>query len=371
MLRRELHAHPELSGCEKETASRILRRFEALRPDETIVGLGGSGIAFVFSGVEPGPTVMLRCELDALPIPESLEIEHRSQFDGVSHKCGHDGHMAILWAVGARLSQSRPSRGRVALVFQPAEETGTGAAAVIADPRFEAVRPDYVFALHNLPRYDLGTVVVREGIFTSASRGAVIRLSGRTAHAAQPETGISPALAMCRVIEKLQSIASILEIGEEVAFATVVGARLGERAFGTAPGEAEVYATLRAETDGTMERMVARLSAIVEAQSVSENLRAKITYEDVFETTINAPRAVEAIKLAASRCGLSVEFPPRAFRWSEDFGRFTAIAEGAMFGLGAGVRQADLHDPDYDFPDELISIGTELLSEIVMDALKR
>ncbi|MCZ6762346.1 MAG: M20/M25/M40 family metallo-hydrolase, partial [Gammaproteobacteria bacterium] len=128
-LRREIHRNPERSGCETGTAQRLLRFFEPLRPDRVIEGLGGTGIAFVFSGTQAGPTILLRSELDALPIHEVNEFDHRSLHDGTSHKCGHDGHMAILAAVGEKLSKKRPARGRVVLLYQPAEETGQGAAA--------------------------------------------------------------------------------------------------------------------------------------------------------------------------------------------------------------------------------------------------
>ncbi|MBE9080318.1 amidohydrolase [Romeria aff. gracilis LEGE 07310] len=236
-LRRRLHRQPELSGAEFQTAQQILHFFADLKPDETLTELGGTGVAFVFSGAEPGPTVLLRCELDALPIQEENTFAHRSTAAGCAHKCGHDGHMAILAAVGIQLAAQRPLRGRVVLLYQPAEETGQGAAAVIADEKFSQIRPDYVFALHNLPGQPLGQVVVRSGTFSCASRGVTITLLGKTAHAAQPETGISPAAAMCQLIDELSQLPTRLGFGDELAFATVVGARLGEKAFGTSPAK--------------------------------------------------------------------------------------------------------------------------------------
>ena len=158
-LRHELHRHPEVSGFEAETAARIFRFFEPLQPDEVLRGLGGHGAAFVFSGAEPGPTVLLRCELDGLPIRELSQAAHCSTVDGRSHACGHDGHMAILASVGETLSTARPPKGRVVLLFQPAEENGGGAEAVIRDTRFPKIRPDFVFALHNLPGFPLGQAV--------------------------------------------------------------------------------------------------------------------------------------------------------------------------------------------------------------------
>lgn len=361
-LRHALHAHPELSGEETATARRLLDFFSALEPDEVVNEVAGNGFAVAFGGTEDGPTIMLRSELDALPIHETIDMKHRSTRDGVSHKCGHDGHMAILAAVGARLARRRPAKLRVLLMFQPAEETGAGAAAVVADPAFARLRPDRVFALHNLPGYPLGQVVVRAGTFTCASRGMCIRLHGRTAHAAQPQTGRSPAAAMCRVIAAMDELRE--RFGEnELAFATVVGASLGARAFGIAPGVAEVWVTLRTETDTTMTAMVAHCEDRVRAIADAALLAVDTGYEDVFDATVNSENAVAEIRRACE--GLSVLEAPEPFRWSEDFGKFTQTADGALFGLGAGETQPDLHDEDYDFPDALVDAGAEVFLRLI------
>lgn len=367
-LRREIHRNPERSGRETGTAKRLLRFFEPLQPDEVIEELGGTGIAFVFSGTQAGPTILLRSELDALPIQEVNEFEHRSLHDGTSHKCGHDGHMAILAAVGEKLSQKRPARGRVVLLYQPAEETGQGAAAVVADEKFAPIKPDFCFALHNLPGFPLGEIVVRNGTFSCASRGLAIRLTGKTAHAAQPETGVSPAKAMCQLIAELSELPSVMDFGNELAFATVVGSRLGEQAFGTAPGEAEIWATLRSETDATMARMVSHAEGRIRQLAVEHGLESGIAYRDIFAATVNSERAVDVIRRAAGNGPLSIAEQP--FRWSEDFGCFASVAQCAMFGLGAGEAMAELHNPDYDFPDALISLGADIFLGILEQAGK-
>lgn len=367
-LRRELHRHPELSGSEAETASRIRRFFEPLRPDEIIKGLGGHGVAFVFSGPERGPTVLLRCELDALPIRELSQAAHCSTVDGRSHACGHDGHMAILASVGQTLSATRPPKGRVVLLFQPAEENGGGAEAVIQDKRFSTIRPDFVFALHNLPGFPLGRIVVRSGTFCCASRGIVVSLEGTPAHAAQPETGTSPARAMCRIMKLIDDLPGRLGAGDEVAFATIVGARLGaDDAFGTAPGDARVMATLRSETDATLNRMVELLETSVHRIAARNGLRHDVSFCDDFVATVNSRKAVAVIRRAAG--GRSVEVLEGPFRWSEDFGRLTAIAEGAVFGIGAGEGTPALHNPAYDFPDELIPLGAAVFEGIIRECL--
>jgi amidohydrolase len=368
-LRHSLHQNPELSGQETGTARRIVEFFEPLRPDETLTELGGTGLAFSFGSSESGPTVLLRCELDALPIQEVNEMSYRSVTDGASHKCGHDGHMAILAEVGAALSEKRPNNGRVVLLYQPAEESGAGAAAVIADQQFDEIRPDYVFGLHNLPGFPAGEVILRPGTFACASRGMIVRLKGKTAHAAQPETGISPSRAMCKIIDEFEKLSERLSVGSELVLATVVGAHLGENSFGIAPDVATVYATLRSETDDTMKSVVRHCESLVEDTAKAEALEFDVAYEEIFSATMNSDKAVSTIEKACE--GLAVTRVEQPFRWSEDFGRFTQISEGAFFGLGAGVDRPQLHNADYDFPDELIAKGSQVFLRIVDQYLDR
>lgn len=358
-LRRELHKHPDLSGQERETARRIVDFFVALHPDNIIEHLGGNGVAIIFSGEEAGPTILLRCELDALPVEETLNAAHCSIRPGLSHACGHDGHMAILAAVGTQLALKRPHKGKVVLLYQPAEETGAGAAAVLADSKFAAISPDSTFALHNLPGYPLGQVIIRSGTFACASRGMAIRLLGTAAHAAQPETGQSPTNAMCRIIEALTNLPPGLVPASETAFATVVGATLGERAFGIAPDRADIWLTLRSENDTTMSRIVDYAERVVRKWASADNLEYTIGYEDIFPATLNSPRAVERVCRATEVDALHILDKP--FRWSEDFGRFTALCDGALIGIGAGTDVPALHNPDYDFPDSLIVPAAQLL----------
>lgn len=367
-LRRELHQCAELSGQERETAARVMAFFEPLGPDQVYSNLGGHGLAFVFAGADPGLTVLLRCDLDALPIREVNDFPHVSMSSGVSHKCGHDGHMAIMAAVGVKLAGRRPARGRAVLLFQPAEENGQGARAVIEDPRFGKIRPDHVFALHNLPGFAMGEVLVREGTFCCASSGVVIELEGSTGHAAQPETGRNPAGAMCGIMEALENLGGPSGVAEEISFATVVGARLGvDDCFGTTPGAARIMATIRAETDESLTRLASRVESTVAGIAENEGLSWDLTYRDEFPATVNAPDAVATIRRTATSGTVKDMASP--FHWSEDFGYFTGLTNGALFGLGAGVETPALHHPAYDFPDELIQSGAALLRNILEDYL--
>lgn len=367
-LRHALHAHPELSGCEIQTSERIRQFFEPLEADEVLTGIGGAGLAFCFGSSDNGPTIMLRCELDGLPIHESTDVAHRSEINGASHACGHDGHMAILAAVGERLAVQRPARGRVVLLFQPAEETGAGARAVVADAAFQKLRPDWVFGLHNLPGYPLGQLVVRGGTFTCASRGMRISLRGKSAHAAQPETGTTPAGGLTRILDALGDLPVSLAGRDELMFATVVGANMGGRNFGLVPDRAELCATLRCETDTTMRALVAWAERRAEEIAKSEGLGIEIGYEDVFDATENDDDAVACIMDACE--GMPMQRAVEPFRWSEDFGQFTQRCKGAFFGLGAGNDAPDLHNDDYDFPDELVAIGAEMFLRILSNKLE-
>jgi len=365
-LRRELHRIPEPAGRETRTAARIRAFLATCRPTRVIHPIAGCGLACIFEGHEPGPTIGFRCELDALPIEERNQIPWRSELTGLSHKCGHDGHMAIVAGLAGLARESRPGRGRLVLIYQPAEETGTGGPAYCEDPAFATLALDRVYALHNLPTYPLGTVVVRNGCFCCASRGMCIRLTGRTAHAAHPENGRSPAAAMCRIIAGLAALPNT--IADAFTLVTVVGAKLGEAAFGTAPGDAEIYATLRGDADEAMRRLVTAAEALVARAAGTEGLKHEIDWRDIFTVTENHTEPTEAVRRAARDSGRPIVERTEALRFSEDFGAFTARVPGALFGLGSGPGP-DLHNDDYDFPDTLIPIGTRLFYQLAREPL--
>ncbi|TDE33925.1 amidohydrolase [Antarcticimicrobium sediminis] len=368
--RRELHRHPEVSGEEAETAQRVQAVLQATGPDRIVTGLGGHGVAAVYEGSAPGPRVLLRCELDALPIEEHTKAAYRSTVPGKGHLCGHDGHMAMLAATARLLGRSRPARGSVVLMFQPAEEDGSGAAKVIGDPGFAALQPDFAFAIHNMPGMPLGRVALTPGPSACASRGMRLRLIGKTAHASQPETGLSPMPVLSKLMPALTALGQGGPLDDPgFALATVTHARLGAPAFGIAPGEAELFVTLRSLTDGRMEQLVSEAEALVQEAAAAAGLEADITYEDVFVTTTSDADAVAIASRALDHLGIPHGRDPLPMRPSEDFGRFGAGAELAFLLLGAGEGRPALHNPDYDFPDELIPTGAAIFTAIVDEIL--
>lgn len=365
-LRHRLHREPELSGQEVQTASVIREFLTQCHPDEIHDGLGGHGLAAVFRApsLKPGPVVMLRAELDALPLDENLEMPWASKTKGCAHKCGHDGHMAILAGVARRLQRRPLESGSAVLLFQPAEETGTGAAALLADDRFQALRPDWIFALHNLPGHEAWQILTREGAFAAGSAGVRIKLTGATSHAAYPEQGKSPDLAMTELVTGLINLNDSDDDG--LALVTVVHARLGEQSFGISPGEAEILATIRADKNEVLQKLKAEAGDLGRLVCQRHDLICAVEFCEEFPVTMNDSDAVHLLRQVAGELDLDIELPDEGpFRWSEDFGLLIQWAgRGAMFGLGAGVKHPVLHGPDYDFNDELILPGFTVMERL-------
>jgi len=372
-FRRQLHAHPELSEHEQGTAAAIVKRLAATRPSEIVDELGSmqTGICAIYDSGVPGPVVLVRAELDALPIEESNSFEHRSSTPGVSHKCGHDGHMATLIAVAESLNAKPISRGRVYLLFQPAEETGTGASAVLADPHFRAlVPPDYVYAFHNVPKFPLGRVLLRRGLFAQGSVGFIVRYRGRTSHSSYPEHGINPSAAVTALVAQVNRFHYILtDRVEAPILGTVSYAELGNADkgpnFGTTPGEGVVMGVVRAHRTSDLETVRDELASLAARLAADSQLDHDISWHEAFAATESDDECVATIEAAAKSAGRDVTYLDDPFRWSEDFGYFTAAFKGAFFGIGSGADQPQLHDDGYDYPDELIGIGANIYRAII------
>jgi amidohydrolase len=368
-LRKTLHRNAEPSGAENETGQIIVDFLSRFAPSKIVTGLGDSGLAAVYRFKAPGPTLLFRAELDALPIREDNDFSYRSRTANVSHKCGHDGHMAIVSGLAALLHADPARKGRVVLLFQPAEETGQGAAQVIESDGFKSLNPDYVFALHNLPGIQTGTVAVKSGVIACASIGLQLVLQGKTAHASQPEDGISPTAAMCDIIQSLTKMPHRLGVDDSHEIVTVVFARLGEKTFGTAPGYAEIMATLRSRQNDRLNAMMKEAGRIAADFSRKYNLNSETAWHDHFMACQNHPDAVAMVLQAAQACSQQVVHLTEPFRWSEDFGRFTDRYPGVLFALGAGKGTLPLHNSGYDFPDTLLPIGLSLFWQIIKQTL--
>ena len=368
-FRRHLHERPELSGEEAATACEMLSFLETAPPDRVVKNLGGHGLAAIYQGARAGPTLLFRAELDGLPIQEFSDAPYRSKTPGKAHVCGHDGHLATLAALARGFARQRPQRGRIVLLFQPAEENGAGASAVLADEKFDEITPDFAFAFHNMPGLPLGKAALKAGPINCASRGLQAILRGKTAHASMPEYGVSPLRAFVRLLPELTALGRAGALDEGYSLVTVTHAEMGERAFGVAPGAAEIWATLRTLTDATMARLVSQAESLVRDVAAADGLRVEFAYRDVFGHCENAPAAVEMLARALDAEGIMWDEDGLPMRASEDFGAFRARAASAMFLLGAGEEHASLHNPDYDFPDDLIAIASGVMMRVARDAL--
>ncbi|GAB5436907.1 amidohydrolase [Falsiruegeria mediterranea] len=356
-LRHDLHRTPEISGEEAQTAAKVTQIMRDLGADHVLTDIGGHGVAAIFDSGQTGPTVAVRCELDALPIPEETGAPYASETPGKGHLCGHDGHMTIVVAVAEALAAKRPAKGRAVLIFQPAEETGKGAPAFRADPQFTKIAPDTIFSLHNLPGLALGHVELCTSAANCASRGMRVVLSGKTSHAAAPQDGLSPAAAMADLMPKLAALGQGGALDADFALTTLTHATLGEPTFGVAPGHGELWVTLRTVTDAKMAALVDEAETLVQTAANDAGLTVTISYDDIFEACTNAAEATHHLHQACLSLAVPVQLTDTPQKFSEDFGQFGKSADAAMFWLGSGEDHAQLHNPDYDFPDALIPVG--------------
>ncbi len=369
-LRHWLHAHPEVSRQETKTSEYVRAYLEKnAKPDE-IVPLAGAGFAAVYNSQNPGKTILIRTELDALPIHEINEdLPYKSIYDGVGHKCGHDGHMTMLTGLAQYYAKSRPTEGRVVLLYQPDEETGTGARECADHANFEKIKPDYAFALHNLPGFPLHEIVCKVDTFSSAVKFMAMKLTGKEAHSAQPETGASPSLAIAEITLLSQEIQKKYDTPKEYALIVPIYFQMGVSSSGVGPAYGEAHYTLRTCRNEMVDKIWEDFSS--KAEEIAKKYGLKIEFETLedFAANFNGEESVSMIQKAAKENDLSYTTIDKPFRWGEDFGEITKRYKGAMFGLGAGEDRPDLHNPDYDFPDEITISGIVMFKNLIEQAL--
>ncbi|MDO9595767.1 MAG: amidohydrolase [Lutibacter sp.] len=368
-FRKMLHANPEVSGKEYNTAKSVANFLKTCTPTQVIENIGVTGIVAVFDSKKPGKSVMFRAELDALPIQEINTFSHKSTIDGVSHKCGHDGHTTVLLGLARILSEQKPKTGKVFLLFQPAEEDGEGAKAVFADPKFETLRPDYIFAFHNLPAYPLNQIVVKNNSFTAAVKSIIIKINGKTAHAAEPENGLNPALAIAEILQESAKFSNNDPNRNDFTLITPIHIEMGEIAYGISAGYGEIRLTIRTWNEETMEKLTADIINCVEKAAENHQMPITCSWTQEFYANQNADKAVEIIKESATNLDFDIYERKFPFKWGEDFGLFTQHFKGAMFGIGSGEKSPSLHNPDYDFPDDILPVAMQLFHKISLRIL--
>ncbi len=367
-IRKTLHAFPEVSENEFQTQKRIINYLSQINTP-SIQKVGNSGVLVTYKGNQSGPTIMIRGDIDALPIIEVNEIEYKSTSEGVSHKCGHDGHTTILLGLAEVLSEQTITKGKVLLLFQPAEENGMGAEAVLNDDAFRDAKIDYVFALHNLPGYKSNEIVVKENEFTANVKSIILKMNGKTAHAAEPEQGYNPSMAISEILKFANIISYNKPADKDFFLMTPIYATMGDLAYGISAGYGEVHFTIRSWNTELMKQRSNEIVSFMEETCKKYNQKPNISWTQIFRANINHPAAVALVRNAARQNNLELTERKYPFRWGEDFGLFTQKYKGAMFGLGAGISTPALHNPDYDYPDEITETGIKMFYQIIQQIL--
>ncbi len=368
-IRRDFHQnYAELSTQEFRTCKRIQEILKAYSSAK-VFSAGKTGVVAVFTGKEDGKTIMLRADTDALPIEEINDFEHRSVNPQVSHKCGHDGHTTIMIGVAEMLHKNPIDKGKIILLWQPAEENGLGAKAVLDDEKFQELKPDMVFALHNLPGFPLHKIIHKKHAFTANVKSLIFDFKGKTAHAAEPEHGFNPAFAMALILEKCKKLTHNKPEDDHFFLITPVYANLGTKDYGISAGKGSLHLTIRAWSPALFNQLTNDLIQETKKICTNENLHVDISWTQEFLSNQNDENAVEIIKKSAEDLQLEQQQINQPFKWGEDFGLFTQLIPGAMFGIGSGENCPALHNPDYDFPDEITVTAATMFYKILENAL--
>ncbi len=368
-FRHELHQYPELSHNESQTQERIINFLKYLKPSKIIKNIGGYGLAYIYDSGVPGNTVMFRSDMDALPITEVNKFDYISKNQGVAHLCGHDGHIAVLCGFANLADKNPPKKGKLVLLFQPAEETGEGANLVVTDKKFAEIKPDYSFAFHNLPGFQKNSICIKNGSFASASTGIIIDLKGLSSHAAHPEDGNNPDKCIAELIYEFNKISENKNNYKDYTLITIIHIKLGEIAFGTTPGKAVIMATLRTYRNDDMQKLQSDVKSIVKKTCKKFNITYNVSFTEEFPATYNNEHTYSIVKNAIENNNFNSIELKAPFRWSEDFGHFSLISKAALFGIGSGINHPQLHNEDFDFPDEIIETGILMFNDIYKQLL--
>ncbi len=364
-IRHQLHRMAEASNEEIKTAAFIRHELERLEPTKILTFPKGNHLLAEFSFGSGGKTVLLRADMDAVRVNETLNLPYKSENEGVSHKCGHDGHSTIMLRVAEMLHEKPLSAGKVLLLFQGAEETGEGARQILESGVLDAYSIDCAYTLHNIPGEELGTIICKPGSFTCSVVSCDIVLTGKTAHAAEPWNAVSPFAAAQRITDFVMSLNQRDVQHNDFCVATLIEFRIGSQAYGVAAGDGVLRFTIRTREDAHLQQIISKIESKATTEASNDNLQCEIRWLEYFAASNNEVNAVKAIKECAGNLKLTYQEKPIPFFWGEDFGLFTQHYPGALFGLGSGTTQPPLHHPDFDFPDEIVEMGAGMFYELV------
>ncbi|BBP52743.1 MULTISPECIES: M20 aminoacylase family protein [Pseudomonas] len=368
--RRGFHATPELGYNELQTSDRVAQLLESFGV-EVHRGLGGTGVIGTLSNGQ-GPTIGIRADMDALPIQELGHCSHKSTHQGCMHACGHDGHTAILLATARHLSETRHFSGTVHFVFQPAEEGLAGAKKMIDDGLFKQFPMDAIYGLHNWPGAPAGHVVINPGPMMASLDTFEITLTGKGCHAAMPDKGADPIIAAAQLILALQTIPSRRLSPLDSAVISVTQINAGE-AINVIPETAVIKGTVRCLQSPVRDKVQALIGQFVEQLPVTFDVKGQLTYLVGYPVTENHPQAASMVRRAAvAAVGESkVQWGCNPSMASEDFSFMLQACPGAYLWMGVDGEKpsAALHNPYYDFNDQVIEPGVAVWSQLVEQSL--
>ena len=363
--RRWLHRHPELGFDLPRTAAYVAARLTEMGVDEIHPGIAGTGIVALISGSRPGPTIGLRADMDALPIAETTGAGHASETPGVMHACGHDGHTAMLLGAAKYLAETRRFAGRVALVFQPAEEAGAGGKAIVDAGILDRFGIARIFALHNAPGLPFGRIMTAPGPIMAAVDTFHVHVTGQGGHGAMPHETADPIVAAVAVVQAIQTIVSRNHYALDDLVISVTQIHAGT-ADNIIPETAWICGTVRTFSAQVQAMVRRRLAEIAAGQGAAFGVDAVLDYQVGYPATVNDPdQAAFAADVAREIAGAAqVDAAVDRQMGAEDFAYFLDATPGAYLFLGQGPG-ATLHHPAYDFNDEVAPVGASLLARLV------
>ena len=363
--RRHIHERPELKFDCHGTAAFVVERLREFGITEIHEGIATSGIVAIVEGKGDGPTIGLRADMDALPMEETTGLDYASGVAGAMHACGHDGHTTMLLGAARYLAETRNFRGRVALIFQPAEEGGGGAGVMVDEGIMERFRIAEVYALHNVPGMDEGTIATTPGPIMAAVDTFEIYISGKGGHGAMPHETVDPVVAAAGTVQALQTIVSRNHYALDDLVVSVTQIHTGST-DNVIPDTAYICGTVRTFDEKVRTMVRTRMEAIVAGQAAAYGVTARLDYQDGYPATVNdAEKAAFAVDVAREVVGDGHVLPDVGREMgAEDFSYMLEACPGAYLFLGQGPGAA-LHNPGYDFNDRVAPIGASLLARLV------
>ena len=369
--RRDFHEHPELLYEVHRTAGIVSDKLKQFGCDEVVTGIGRTGVVAVIKGKtdKSGKVIGIRADMDALPIEEATGAPHQSKIRGAMHACGHDGHTAILLGAAKYLAETRNFDGTAVMIFQPAEEGGAGAEAMLKDGLLERFGVQEVYGLHNMPGIPVGNFALRPGPLMAAADRFDIQIEGKGGHAARPHEGIDTLLVACQVVTALQSIVARNVNPLESAVVSVCSIQAGNT-FNVIPQHARLLGTVRTLTDEVRDLCETRIRAVVESVCAAYGATVKIEYNRGYPVTRNHPEQADFLARIAAQVGGegAVDADVTPLMGAEDFSYMLEQRPGAYIFLGNG-NTAGVHHPAYDFNDEAIPYGVSLWAKVVETAM--